>query len=107
MIRRPPRSTLFPYTTLFRSGRADPEPVALHLDAAPVEDGVGAGGGALLDEGDDAVARRGGHDRPHVGALLGPRADVDLERLLLERLHELVADVADRDDDRDRHAALA
>src|SRR6266446_4495470 len=27
MIRRPPRSTLFPYTTLFRSGRrADPSP---------------------------------------------------------------------------------
>src|SRR3712207_7648165 len=28
MIRRPPRSTLFPYTTLFRSGgnRADPPP---------------------------------------------------------------------------------
>src|SRR2546430_7528359 len=25
MIRRPPRSTLFPYTTLFRSGRPDPE----------------------------------------------------------------------------------
>src|SRR2546422_2629363 len=24
MIRRPPRSTLFPYTTLFRSRRADP-----------------------------------------------------------------------------------
>src|SRR2546427_4564042 len=24
MIRRPPRSTLFPYTTLFRSGSADP-----------------------------------------------------------------------------------
>src|SRR6266513_5570817 len=24
MIRRPPRSTLFPYTTLFRSPRADP-----------------------------------------------------------------------------------
>src|SRR5438445_8049161 len=24
MIRRPPRSTLFPYTTLFRSGRARP-----------------------------------------------------------------------------------
>src|SRR5690348_17672729 len=23
---RPPRSTLFPYTTLFRSGRRDPEP---------------------------------------------------------------------------------
>src|SRR3712207_7302636 len=25
MIRRPPRSTLFPYTTLFRSVHADPE----------------------------------------------------------------------------------
>src|SRR5256885_12535937 len=24
MIRRPPRSTLFPYTTLFRSGSAEP-----------------------------------------------------------------------------------
>src|SRR2546430_10375272 len=28
MIRRPPRSTLFPYTTLFRSPRADPRPLA-------------------------------------------------------------------------------
>src|SRR3712207_7622619 len=26
MIRRPPRSTLFPYTTLFRSGGADGDP---------------------------------------------------------------------------------
>src|SRR5258708_29897020 len=26
MIRRPPRSTLFPYTTLFRSGGATPAP---------------------------------------------------------------------------------
>src|SRR5437660_4261721 len=26
MIRRPPRSTLFPYTTLFRSGRAEGDP---------------------------------------------------------------------------------
>src|SRR2546422_6561698 len=26
MIRRPPRSTLFPYTTLFRSGHALPHP---------------------------------------------------------------------------------
>src|SRR2546430_3770330 len=48
MIRRPPRSTLFPYTTLFRSevrhriqgpererhpdGDVDPEGVAVHLD---------------------------------------------------------------------------
>src|SRR5947208_10703173 len=26
MIRRPPRSTLFPYTTLFRSGEEGPDP---------------------------------------------------------------------------------
>src|SRR2546427_8996113 len=30
MIRRPPRSTLFPYTTLFRS-HVDPPPVPRHL----------------------------------------------------------------------------
>src|SRR3712207_8539087 len=29
MIRRPPRSTLFPYTTLFRSMLHEPTPVAL------------------------------------------------------------------------------
>src|SRR5699024_12072039 len=28
MIRRPPRSTLFPYTTLFRSGHLHPRPAA-------------------------------------------------------------------------------
>src|SRR2546422_6483922 len=27
MIRRPPRSTLFPYTTLFRSGKSEPQRV--------------------------------------------------------------------------------
>src|SRR2546430_12867535 len=30
MIRRPPRSTLFPYTTLFRSSSACPEPCRDH-----------------------------------------------------------------------------
>src|SRR3712207_8058859 len=40
MIRRPPRSTLFPYTTLFRSG----EPVAMVLADSPhaAEDGAEA-----------------------------------------------------------------
>src|SRR6266481_8642500 len=33
MIRRPPRSTLFPYTTLFRSRRAEPAGAA--VDPAP------------------------------------------------------------------------
>src|SRR3712207_7443536 len=32
MIRRPPRSTLFPYTTLFRSGDRDRAPAAAQPD---------------------------------------------------------------------------
>ena len=34
MIRRPPRSTLFPYTTLFRSGRRCPDPRSALFPAA-------------------------------------------------------------------------
>src|SRR3712207_6934816 len=35
MIRRPPRSTLFPYTTLFRSGRGPPLADRRRLPAPP------------------------------------------------------------------------
>src|SRR6266571_2577544 len=41
MIRRPPRSTLFPYTTLFRSGSAPPRPptcAALRSRSRPASD---------------------------------------------------------------------
>src|SRR2546430_9979193 len=38
MIRRPPRSTLFPYTTLFRSDRAAPR---VHLSAAALRQPAG------------------------------------------------------------------
>src|SRR3712207_7056871 len=41
MIRRPPRSTLFPYTTLFRSGA---EPVAVRLVGAEQPEPVGVAG---------------------------------------------------------------
>src|SRR2546430_13418028 len=37
MIRRPPRSTLFPYTTLFRSRRARAEARAPRSQAAPAK----------------------------------------------------------------------
>src|SRR5437879_7324602 len=54
MSRRPPRSTLFPYTTLFRSGVAEGE--ALRLLEVPagddhLDDGAGLrpGGGHLVD----------------------------------------------------------
>src|SRR2546422_3883183 len=36
MIRRPPRSTLFPYTTLFRSSIPDARAVAIHTDLGTV-----------------------------------------------------------------------
>src|SRR3712207_7053796 len=45
MIRRPPRSTLFPYTTLFRSGDrpGDGVPGPVHDDAGQPRDGQGVG----------------------------------------------------------------
>src|SRR2546430_13550915 len=57
MIRRPPRSTLFPYTTLFRSirgsGLADElVVVGAHLDSNDLGPGAldnGAGSGAVLE----------------------------------------------------------
>src|SRR2546426_8385355 len=52
MIRRPPRSTLFPYTTLFRSHR-----VRKVLGSLGEEERVGAQGGS----------------RPHRGGSPGPR----------------------------------
>src|SRR3712207_7582131 len=48
MIRRPPRSTLFPYTTLFRS---DPE----HVELEAVEGEEGRGG----EQGREEVGPRG------------------------------------------------
>src|SRR3712207_7391429 len=60
MIRRPPRSTLFPYTTLFRSDRR------LLLEAEPgdqapdVPHGLGPGVQRVHDvAGEDAVAAHG------------------------------------------------
>src|SRR3712207_7523676 len=41
MIRRPPRSTLFPYTTLFRSASARPH---VHFDAGKVHAKLGRAG---------------------------------------------------------------
>src|SRR5256885_4308074 len=66
MIRRPPRSTLFPYTTLFRSStgsgvdRVHPRPEAGRVHGVPA--GVRAGGSAV-----DA-ARRAGLRRLHAAA---------------------------------------
>src|SRR2546426_6109027 len=66
MIRRPPRSTLFPYTTLFRSRRL-----------------VGIGGGADDNRGGRAVGRTG---RPHVPSQI--RLQRSQQPLLHERSEE-------------------
>src|SRR3989442_2493160 len=58
MIRRPPRSTLFPYTTLFRSGRTEvrvPDGDGLHVVRCMVLRGARLG--RLAGEDRDAVAR--------------------------------------------------
>src|SRR3989442_9099856 len=51
MIRRPPRSTLFPYTTLFRSH--------LLLDAFCLVEGTTAGGGSAQTDLPSRVGRGG------------------------------------------------
>src|SRR5690349_23991471 len=50
MIRRPPRSTLFPYTTLFRSGRRarDPRGARPGVPAGPARAALGDGAAAGL-----------------------------------------------------------
>src|SRR3712207_8791900 len=75
MIRRPPRSTLFPYTTLFRSGWV--EPVLRGLDGRRAQRAVLA----------DAV--RAGADGPSVGALLDGlrRAGLDRKSTRLNSSH--------------------
>src|SRR3712207_8580873 len=57
MIRRPPRSTLFPYTTLFRSATVD------HLDGGPElreEDRLLHRAVAAADDGDPLLAEERG-----------------------------------------------
>src|SRR3712207_7603558 len=64
MIRRPPRSTLFPYTTLFRSplvvGRGEPRRPAARLVLDRVHDHLGPGG-LGLDRGRDDGLRSEEH----------------------------------------------
>src|SRR2546426_11655336 len=96
MIRRPPRSTLFPYTTLFRSPRqAGGVPLHQIVDQ-PVVGRDGHGGGLELRRGDGAPHqalehRRGAADRVvpvHVAVHLILGEEQRLERrqsLLVQR----------------------
>src|SRR2546426_12236448 len=83
MIRRPPRSTLFPYTTLFRSEMQVPV-----LPAGP----AAAGPGAQLAVLEEVLVALGGEARERFGALTdletarqqSQRALVDLRRRELQ-----------------------
>src|SRR5260370_41771599 len=62
MIRRPPRSTLFPYTTLFRSDPALPPDPDDHHGGHP--GGAAAGAGLRRRRGVAPAARHLDHRRP-------------------------------------------
>src|SRR5258708_27286501 len=60
MIRRPPRSTLFPYTTLFRSRLGvvlQGEVILAQIAVDPGSDEVGVGGTGQDPEGDRVVGQ--------------------------------------------------
>src|SRR5947208_10581570 len=85
MIRRPPRSTLFPYTTLFRSPVCNPveragERERGHLRVARLN---GAVLHTLADEAPDAVIDLGFRSEEHTSELQSP--DHLVCRLLLEK----------------------
>src|SRR2546426_6346873 len=66
MIRRPPRSTLFPYTTLFRSGRPA-------RGEAPVgREGHGRGAACCAPTGAPRGLHRPGRRRPRARGAPGP-----------------------------------
>src|SRR5229473_7993908 len=95
MIRRPPRSTLFPYTTLFRSPQRLRVPLFVFLEAqiggadGGVGEEVGGGAGELHGAGFDDVAAAGDLegflevllDQQDGDSLLVERAD-DVEELI-------------------------
>src|SRR5258708_27328794 len=84
MIRRPPRSTLFPYTTLFRSpvGEDWSVPAANWGHAGGQQDGVAGGPRASLDR----AVRTHWRSEEHTSELQSP--DHLVCRLLLEKKNQ-------------------
>src|SRR5687767_15639054 len=66
MIRRPPRSTLFPYTTLFRSGAGSPQSGGAARSGSRLLEAFTLSGPARQPE---AADRRGRHAAPEDAAV--------------------------------------
>src|SRR3712207_9056624 len=84
MIRRPPRSTLFPYTTLFRSGRKHPHQEFLTIDTTNI---LFICGGAFADL-DKIIERRIGHKGVGFGAAIESKVGKDTGALFEKCLPE-------------------
>src|SRR2546425_9131470 len=101
MIRRPPRSTLFPYTTLFRSVRA--QPVTQHVEAA-IEVGADAVHLVDVDDAGHGVLVNKMRSEEHTSELQSLAYLVC--RLLLEkkkkkiRLYEITTELKEHHDDK-------
>src|SRR5438874_5825767 len=98
MRRRPPRSTLFPYTTLFRSVDELARGVERRVRLGRQHDEVGAAHDLLVRAALDAEL-----DRALATALGVTRADVDLVVEAAELPCERAAERARAADDRDFH----
>src|SRR3712207_8402163 len=80
MIRRPPRSTLFPYTTLFRSAHHDDQQRILRAH----------GGAGVAEQGERTIVREGQRDDvpdDHEGHLQVPQRDRKSTRLNSSHAH--------------------
>src|SRR5687767_8234828 len=107
MIRRPPRSTLFPYTTLFRSAPGEAKPRRTSGGIAAASGGIAAAsGGIAAATGGTAVSTRLLWHSPAslwllVGALLlllvsYSSAVAQPKRLVIIKCDGLPADMVDR-----------
>src|SRR2546426_6045067 len=90
MIRRPPRSTLFPYTTLFRSQIGDAaRPFGLRLAPDPSSAAFATSGGLTATNAAGPRSVRCGRSEEHTSELQSPCNIVC--RLLLEKKKNILS----------------
>src|SRR2546427_5927116 len=87
MIRRPPRSTLFPYTTLFRSGHGAPVGADGRQDDLEAHGLEAIGGRQVADVADQRVVACGEH-RTSCGCRAG---DADRKSTRLNSSHSQIS----------------